>query len=374
MPLKLKWTEDEFQKEFTKSLQSLKGHYEERSVIKFGEEIVELLKLDEIYKRGFTNETKLWIIRPDFGKPTLNAITHIPPLISKIVLQQQVQSFDRIWVGGVLIRGGKKTTPGMNTALKNLVTNGILTQAEKYYGDGNFHSYHLSKRLFQFLIRRKGKDNGKEKKVKVEPSAPLPKVKSDTPDVIDLTSGGSSDDSNGEAGNNEGLGKQKRTSKISASGNQVAAGNMELDGYDRYDHARKVNSENLMYWPAEDNRDLCNNEVQSNDQSNVKKVDDNTLSSLMHCNEDVVGTHSVLKCKIPWDKLNPTLKGHMITLGFNRYSWMNEQEHLPATFLCKWNKIGDKARKAAAAFGCNELSWNNLDTVIFKEPKLCARV
>ena len=102
--------------------------------------------------------------------------------------------------------------------------------------------------------------------------------------------------------------------------------------------------------------------------------DDNTQSSLMHCNEDVVGIHPILRCKIPWKKLDRTLKDHMKTLGFNRESWMCEQENLPPTFLLEWNEIGDKARKAAAAFGCNELSWNNWEPFIFNEPKLCARV
>ena len=178
-PLKLKWTEDQFRQEFTESLQSLKGDYEETSVNLFGEKIVERLKLDEIYKKGFTDETKQWIVRPDKPKPTLNAITHVPKLISQIVLQQQVNIFNRMWVCEVLIAGSTKTTAGMNNTLQNLVRNGILNFVDKYFDDGNFHSYHLSHDLFQCLNGQKGKENGKEKKIKDEASSPPPKPKSE---------------------------------------------------------------------------------------------------------------------------------------------------------------------------------------------------
>ena len=78
----------------------------------------------------------------------------------------------------------------------------------------------------------------------------------------------------------------------------------------------------------------------------------------------------ILSCNIPWDELNPTLKVHLLTLGFDRYTWTDEEELPPATFLCKWNKIGNKAQKAAAAFGCDELSWNNWERSVFEAPKL----
>ena len=86
-------------------------------------------------------------------------------------------------------------------------------------------------------------------------------------------------------------------------------------------------------------------------------------------NGDII--HPILRCKIPWDKLDPTLKGHMEILGFNRNSWTNKEELPPGTFLSKWNTIDDKAQTAAAAFGCDESSWNNWERSVFEAPKLC---
>ena len=45
------------------------------------------------------------------------------------------------------------------------------------------------------------------------------------------------------------------------------------------------------------------------DDEEVASVDDITGN---------VGIHPILSCNIPWDELNPTLKVHLLTLGFDR--------------------------------------------------------
>ena len=57
-PMKVKWTEKKFRQKFTESLKLLKGEYDDKSVNSFGEKIVERLKLDEIYDKSCTDETK----------------------------------------------------------------------------------------------------------------------------------------------------------------------------------------------------------------------------------------------------------------------------------------------------------------------------
>ena len=89
--------------------------------------------------------------------------------------------------------------------------------------------------------------------------------------------------------------------------------------------------------------------------------------------DDITGNgdiHPILRCEIPWDELDPTLKGHMKILGFRHYSWMGEQGDLPAQFLSPWDQLNDNLQAAAAAFGCDALSWNTWERSVFERPKL----
>ena len=166
--LKLKWNKNEIQQKLTQSLQSaLKGKYEKTSVDLFVENCFQRLKLDEIYDEGCTNEIKKWIVGHDKSKPTFNAITHIPKLISQIVLQKQDGLFNRPWVRDLLMPGSNHLTAGMINALTNLVRIGILTIADKCFQDGNCKWYCLSHDLFDCLKGQEGNENGKEKKIQI---------------------------------------------------------------------------------------------------------------------------------------------------------------------------------------------------------------
>ena len=124
--LKLKWSKNQLRAKLTESLKLLKGEYDDKSVNLFGEQIVERLKLDEICDKSCTDETKEWIVRPDTRKPTYNAITHIPKLISQIVLKKPKEKFNRTWVKESLNPGSNHISAGMINALENLVRIGIL--------------------------------------------------------------------------------------------------------------------------------------------------------------------------------------------------------------------------------------------------------
>ena len=79
--------------------------------------------------------------------------------------------------------------------------------------------------------------------------------------------------------------------------------------------------------------------------------------------------HPILRCEIPWDDLNSDLQVHLKTLNFSKRKWKDKT--LPNIFDQNWDDIDDDARNAAAAFGCNKLSWNNWAPVdIFIDPKL----
>ena len=81
--------------------------------------------------------------------------------------------------------------------------------------------------------------------------------------------------------------------------------------------------------------------------------------------------HPILRCEIPWNELDGTLKNHMMALGFRRHSWQGGQGDLPAQFLFPWDGLNSNLKAAAGAFGCTELSWNNKEPEsIFIEPKL----
>ena len=79
--------------------------------------------------------------------------------------------------------------------------------------------------------------------------------------------------------------------------------------------------------------------------------------------------HPILRCEIPWDDLNSDLQVHLKTLNFSKRKWKDKT--LPNIFDQNWDDIDDDARNAAAAFGCNKLSWNNWAPAdIFIDPKL----
>ena len=95
--------------------------------------------------------------------------------------------------------------------------------------------------------------------------------------------------------------------------------------------------------------------------------DDNEVPSV----DDITGNvriHPILRCKTLWDDLNPDLKVHLKTLQFTPTMWKDKT--LPFIFEEKWKDICNKARKAAAAFGCDELSWNTWERSVFERPKL----
>ena len=156
--------QNQLQAKLTESLQLLKGVYDDKSVNWFGGKIVERLKLDEIYDKSCTDETKEWIVRHETRKPTYNAITHIPKLISQIVLKKPKQKFNRTWVKESLNPGSNHISAGMINALENLVRIGILEDVDKSFKDRGFLFYRLSLDLFRGLKRKKGNENEKEKK------------------------------------------------------------------------------------------------------------------------------------------------------------------------------------------------------------------
>jgi hypothetical protein len=79
--------------------------------------------------------------------------------------------------------------------------------------------------------------------------------------------------------------------------------------------------------------------------------------------------HPILRCEIPWSKLDRTVQSHMMTLGFRHHSWQGE--HIPPIFLLTWYELNDKLKAVANAFGWDELSWDNQEPAdIFIKPKL----
>ena len=489
-PMQLKWTEKKFREKFTKSLKLLKGEYDDKSVNLFGENIIERLKLDEICAKSCTDETKEWIVRPDTRKPTYNAITHVPKLISQIVLKKPKEKFNRTWVKESLNPGSNHMSSGMINALENLVRIGILEDVDKSFQDRGFLYYRLSLDLFRGLKRKKGNENEKEKKIKVEKRV-----------VVDLTSDDSSDDFNdGNAGKQKHDNNEETTVTVhigaATTSNAVVQLNQDCALNDSNDiSAKKYENANVVEQPkmatpvnttaatstSAETTAATSTSAEPLTDSNEEELDEATwrpvyvklmsvymgtksqLTDLQRLNQKLsVGTaeeeegkkkycpapasvqqswqaryvmlqksheeykihlgrarelngrlqnaiareeqteteartskqtkkkkkkkkknnysgngriHPILRCEIPWDKLDCTVKDHMKTLGFNRNTWMNKEELPPGTFLSKWNEMGDKAQTAARAFGCNELSWNNREPAfIFTNPKLCVLI
>ena len=468
IPIKVKWTEKKFREKFTKSLKLLKGEYDDKAVNLFGEKIVERLKLDEIYDTSCPDETKEWIVRHGKRKPTYNAITHIPKLISQIVLKKPEQKFNRLWVKDSLNPGSNHLSAGMIKALENLVRIGILEDVDKSFKDRGFLYYRLSLDLFRGLKRKKGNENEKEKKIKVEKRV-----------VVDLTSDDSSDDFNdGNAGkqkhdNNEEttvvhIGAATTTNAVVQLNQDCALTHSNDISAKKYENgnvveqpkmATPVNTTAATSTSAETTAATSTSAEPLTD-SNEEELDKATwhplylklmsvnmgtkrqLTDLQRLNQKLsVGTaeeeegkkkycpapspvqqswkdryvmlqksheeykipldrarelngrlqktkkenkkknnkkkkkdeqkHPILRCEIPWNELDGTLKNHMMTLGFRRHSWKGGQGDLPPQFLLPWDGLNSNLKAAAAAFGCTELSWNNKEPEsIFIEPKL----
>ena len=486
-PMQLKWTEKKFREKFTKSLKLLKGEYDDKSVNLFEEKIVERLKLDEICDKSCTDETKEWIVRPDTRKPTYNAITHIPKLISQIVLKKPKEKFNRTWVKESLNPGSNHISAGMINALENLVRIGILEDVDKSFKDRGFLYYRLSLDLFRGLKRKKGNENEKEKKIKVEKRV-----------VVDLTSDDSSDDFNdGNAGkqkhdNNEEttvvhIGAATTTNAVLQLNPDCALTNSNDISAKKYENANvveqpkmatPVNTTAATSTSAETTAATSTSAEPLTD-SNEEELDKATwhplylklmsvnmgtkrqLTDLQRWNQKLsVGTaeeeegkkkycpapasvqqswkdryvtlqksneeykihldrardlngrlqnaiaraeqteteartskqtkkenkkkknkkkkkeeekHPILRCEIPWDDLNSDVQVHLKTLNFSNRKWKDKT--LPNIFDQNWDDIDDDARNAAAAFGCNKLSWNNRQPAfIFTNPKLCVLI
>jgi hypothetical protein len=374
--LKLKWNKNEIRQKLTQSLQSaLKGKYEKTSVDLFVENCFQRLKLDEIYDEGCTNEIKNWIVGHDKSKPTVNAITHIPKLISQIVLQKQDGLFNRPWVRELLMAGSNDLTTGMINALTNLVRIGIVKIADKSFQDGNYLWYCLSHDLFDCLKGQEGNENGKEKKNTDKPSSlpPKPGTEMQYPvdSYVDLTMDGSSDDSSDD-------------SKVASSKKQAtvhcALTDSKMTTSEKVASSKKQKT--VVGIPAavtnsvnpEWNLHCASTDSKMTTSENT--TDDNTSSDEPPKNlvQDYSGNdriHPILRCEIPWDNLDLAVKSHMMTLGFHRHSWQGEQIHIPPIFLLPWYELNDKLKAAAGAFGWDELSWNNQEPAdIFIKPKL----
>ena len=467
-PMKVKWTEKKFREKFTESLQLLKGEYDDKSVNWFGGKIVERLKLDEIYDKSCTDETKEWIVRHDKRKPTYNAITHIPKLISQIVLKKPEQKFNRLWVKDSLNPGSNHLSAGMIKALENLVRIGILEDVEKSFKDRGFLYYRLSLDLFRGLKRKKGNENEKEKKIKEEKRV-----------VVDLTSDDSSDNFNdGNAGKQKHDNNEETTVVhigAATTTNAVVQLNQDCALTDSNDiSAKKYENGNVVEQPkmatpvnttaatstSAETTAATSTSAEPLTDSNEEELDEATwrpvyvklmsvymgtksqLTDLQRLNQKLsVGRaeeeegkkkycpspssvqqswkdryvmlqksheeykihlgrarelngrlqktkkenkkknnkkkkkdeqkHPILRCEIPWNELDGTLKNHMMTLGFRRHSWKGGQGDLPPQFLLPWDGLNSNLKAAAAAFGCTELSWNNKEPEsIFIEPKL----
>ena len=346
--LKLKWNKKEIQEKLTQSLQSaLKGKYEKTSVDLFVENCFQRLKLDEIYDEGCTNEIKKWIVRHDKSKPTFNAITHIPKLISQIVLQKQDGLFNRPWVRELLMAGSNDLTTGMINALTNLVRIGILTIADKCFQDGNCKWYCLSHDLFDCLKGQEGNENGKEKKNTDKPSSLPPKPGTEMQYPVDLTMDDSSDDSSDD-------------SKVASSKKQATVVGIPAAV------TNSVNPEGNLHCASTDSK-MTTSENTTDDNTSSDEPPKNLVQD--YSGNDRI--HPILRCEIPWDNLDLAVKNHMMTLGFHRHSWQGEQIHIPPIFLLPWYELNDKLKAAAGAFGWDELSWNNQEPAdIFIKPKL----
>ena len=472
-PMQLKWTEKKFREKFTKSLKLLKGEYDDKSVNLFGENIIERLKLDEICAKSCTDETKEWIVRPDTRKPTYNAITHIPKLISQIVLKKPKEKFNRTWVKESLNPGSNHISSGMINALENLVRIGILEDVDKSFKDRGFLYYRLSLDLFRGLKRKKGNENEKEKKIKVENQV-----------VIDLTSDDSSDDFNdGNASKQKHDNNEETTVTVhigaATTSNAVVQLNQDCALNDSNDiSAKKYENANVVEQPkmatpvnttaatstSAETTAATSTSAEPLTDSNEEELDKATwhplylklmsvnmgtkrqLTDLQRLNQKLsVGTaeeeegkkkycpapasvqqswkdryvmlqksneeykihldrardlngrlqkmkkenkkennkkkkkdeqkHPILRCEIPWNELDGTLKNHMMALGFRTHSWMGEQGDLPAQFLSPWDRLNENLQAAAGAFGCTELSWNSKEPAfIFTNPKLCVLI
>ena len=386
-PMQLKWTEKKFRQKFTKSLKLLKGEYDDKSVNLFGEKIVERLKLDEICAKSCTDETKEWIVRPDTRKPTYNAITHIPKLISQIVLKKPKEKFNRTWVKESLNPGSNHMSSGMINALENLVRIGILEDVDKSFKDRGFLFYCLSLDLFRGLKRKKGNENEKEKKIKGEKQV-----------VIDLTSDDSSDDFNdGNASKQKHDNNEETTVTVhigaATTSNAVVQLNQDCALNDSNDiSAKKYENANVVEQPkmatpvnttaatsssAEPQLNLVQARIaraeldfESSQKQSKQKQSKQKKKKKKKKEEE---KHPILRCEIPWDDLNSDLQVHLKTLNFSKRKWKDKT--LPNIFDQNWDDIDDDARNAAAAFGCNKLSWNSKEPAfIFTNPKLCVLI
>ena len=386
-PMQLKWTEKKFREKFTKSLKLLKGEYDDKSVNLFGENIIERLKLDEICAKSCTDETKEWIVRPDTRKPTYNAITHIPKLISQIVLKKPKEKFNRTWVKESLNPGSNHMSSGMINALENLVRIGILEDVDKSFKDRGFLYYRLSLDLFRGLKRKKGNENEKEKKIKVENQV-----------VIDLTSDDSSDDFNdGNASKQKHDNNEETTVTVhigaATTSNAVVQLNQDCALNDSNDiSAKKYENANVVEQPkmatpvnttaatsssAEPQLNLVQARIaraeldfESSQKQSKQKQSKQKKKKKKKKEEE---KHPILRCEIPWDDLNSDLQVHLKTLNFSKRKWKDKT--LPNIFDQNWDDIDDDARNAAAAFGCNKLSWNSKEPAfIFTNPKLCVLI
>ena len=257
--------------------------------------------------------------------------------------------------------------------------NGILKLVDKSFKDRNFHWYHLSHDLFQCL-------NG-QKKVKDERSSPPPKPRSETQDLIDLTLDDSSDDS--KDANTKKHSKDANTKKhdIPAATTNSANPQLNLDCTltdSNHISAKKYDNGNEVVQPKMTTPVNTTGATTSSDEPQLNPVQAHlaqvarTSKQLKKKNKKKKKKkkkdeqkHPILRCEIPWNELDGTLKNHMMALGFRRHSWQGGQGDLPAQFLFPWDGLNSNLKAAAGAFGCTELSWNNKEPEsIFIEPKL----
>ena len=481
--LKLKWSKNQLRAKLTESLQLLKGEYDDKSVKWFGEKLVERLKLDEMYDKGCTDETKEWIVGHDKLKPTLNAITHIPKLISQIVLQRQEQKFNRSWIKESLMPGSNHISAGMIKALENLVRIGILRDVEPSFKGGGFLFYRLSRGLFRCLKRKKGNENEKEKKIKGEKQVVIDLTSDDSSDNFNDTNASTQKHDNNEETTVVHIGAATTTNAVLQLNPDCALTNSNDISAKKYENANvveqpkmatPVNTTAATSTSAETTAATSTSAEPLTD-SNEEELDEATwrpvyvklmsvymgtksqLTDLQRLNQKLsVGRaeeeegkkkycpssssvqqswkgryvmlqksheeykihlgrarelnerlqnaiaraeqteteartskqtkkenkkkrnkkkkkeeekHPILRCEIPWDDLNSDLQVHLKTLNFSKRKWKDKT--LPNIFDQNWDDIDDDARNAAAAFGCNKLSWNNWAPAdIFIDPKL----
>ena len=118
----------------------------------------------------------------------------------------------------------------------------------------------------------------------------------------------------------------------------------------------------------EDDDDVATTTNQNETGAIAKGTQDDKEMSFVDEITGNVRIHPIFKCKTFWDDLNSDLKVHLQTLQFTKTKWKNKT--LPNMFKQKWKDIRDKAQNAAAAFGCDELSWNTWERSVFERLEL----